>query len=480
MNTSTKLGLAFVLLGTSLAACAASGPSTATTPYLVPQAGVEFTSILTVGDTVQLKHKGNQSYRMVGIPDGLGVLDNGDGTITVLMNHELRGNLGSVRSHGAKGSFISRWQIRKSDLRVLNGEDQIKTVKLWNGSSYNTSTAAVINRLCSADLPAASAFYNSQSGKGHADGRIYLNGEEADAGRAFAHLVQGREHGSSYELPALGRASWENLVASPYEQDLTIVAGLDDGERNASMVYFYVGEKQAEGSPIRLAGLANGMSYRVAIDGYATEGSVNGSTAIPDGHSGRFALVADGGSGLNRVEDGAWDPLNPNRFYFVTTDTYNGGNSRLWRLTFDSIETPLAGGTVEVLIDGHEQLKMMDNMTIDSDGNVYLQEDVGNNAHLGKIWKYATDGSLTLLAQHDGGRFLAGAQSFLTQDEESSGIVEVTGLFQGVSGYDTEHNRYFLLDVQAHYPINAANPRGFDNPDELVEGGQLLLMQVAR
>ncbi len=45
--------------------------------------------ILTVGDSVNTKLDGVSPYRMVGIPDGLGAYDNGDGTFTVLMNHEL-------------------------------------------------------------------------------------------------------------------------------------------------------------------------------------------------------------------------------------------------------------------------------------------------------------------------------------------------------------------------------------------------------
>src|SRR5262245_56403173 len=52
------------------------------TPYLVPTAaGVSFTPILTTGDTVG-------GYTMAGTPDGLGAFDNGDGTFTLLMNHE--------------------------------------------------------------------------------------------------------------------------------------------------------------------------------------------------------------------------------------------------------------------------------------------------------------------------------------------------------------------------------------------------------
>ncbi|MEN9346145.1 MAG: putative phytase, partial [Bacteroidota bacterium] len=59
-----------------------TGPSTSTSPYLNPLASdVKFTSLLTSGDYVG-------SYRMCGTPDGLGAYDNGNGTFTLLMNHE--------------------------------------------------------------------------------------------------------------------------------------------------------------------------------------------------------------------------------------------------------------------------------------------------------------------------------------------------------------------------------------------------------
>ncbi len=466
------------------AALAATGPSSSQTPYLYPVApGVEFTSILTVGDQVKKKHKGNETYRMVGIPDGLGAYDNHDGTITVLMNHELGSTAGVARAHSATGSFVSTWQIRKSDLKVLNGEDLIQNVLLWDPitESYVDGTGTVFNRFCSADLPPYSAFFNSNTGKGFNEGRIFMNGEETDFGRAFAHMAAGQQHGTTYELPKMGRAAWENVVASPYAQDKTIVAGLDDGDLNASKLYFYVGEKTEDGSPIDMAGLTNGASYAVAIDGYAIESDA--ISPIPNGFSGRFSLVASGGTGLNRVEDGAWDALNPNRFYFVTTASFTG-NSRLWLVTFDDITNPTAGGTIEILVDGiNDGPKMMDNITVDAAGAVYLQEDPGNQVYLAKIWKYepATD-TLTLVAEHDATRFIAGASADIDgtgtrqSDEESSGIVEVTDLFTGVAGYDTDSNRYFLLDVQAHY----SSVNGVPLDAELVQGGQLLLMTAPK
>src|SRR5262249_14485442 len=80
-------------------------------PYLVPaNPAVTFQSILTVGDTVN-------GYRMVGIPDGLGAFDNGNGTFTVLMNHELTNADGITRAHGGKGAFVSEWIIDKNTLQ---------------------------------------------------------------------------------------------------------------------------------------------------------------------------------------------------------------------------------------------------------------------------------------------------------------------------------------------------------------------------
>ncbi len=381
---------------------AATGPSSSQTPYLNTVApGVEFTSILTVGDEAKKKQKGDERYRMVGIPDGLGAYDNGDGTITVLMNHEININSagtpsGIVRDHGAAGAFVSKWKIRKSDLKVLNGEDLIKKVLLWDTTTqtYVESTDNVFIRFCSADLAAPSAFFNRRTGKGFDEGRIYLNGEEEKTSlrpsqRAFAHIVEGRQHGTTYELPLMGKGNWENLLASPYPQDKTVVIGDDDGGFNK--VFIYVGEKQEKGNPIALAGLTNGKRYVLAIEGNTTEPVFDPSATAK--FSGNFSLVEDSdgshGTTFLRPEDGAWDTVSPNRYYFVTTASITG-NTRLWRMTFSDITHPELGGAIEVLVDGNAvpspQIRMMDNITLDKEGNVFMLEDVGNNARLGQVW----------------------------------------------------------------------------------------------
>jgi hypothetical protein len=156
-----------------------------------------------------------------------------------------------------------------------------------------------------------------------------------------------------------------------------------------------------------------------------------------------------------RPEDGAWDPTSPNDFYFATTNNFTSP-SRLWKLHFTDINNPELGGTITAVLDGTEGPKMIDNMCIDAHGIALLQEDVGNNVHLGKIWQYNTNNDeLKLVAQHDPSRFILGAPNYLTQDEESSGMIDV----QDILGAGK-----FLLVDQAHYSIGG----------ELVEGGQIL------
>src|SRR5215471_9093779 len=83
-----------------------TGPSTTQTPYVLPVAsGVVTTSILSANDSIN-------GYPMVGVPDGLGIFDNEDGTFTMLSNHELLSTEGRVRAHGQKASFVSKWIIR--------------------------------------------------------------------------------------------------------------------------------------------------------------------------------------------------------------------------------------------------------------------------------------------------------------------------------------------------------------------------------
>src|SRR5215475_9496956 len=66
------------MLGIGSAEAQLQGPSSSATAYVIPtHSGVTTRSIMTVGDSVNLKPDGVNPYRLVGIPDGLGAYDNG-------------------------------------------------------------------------------------------------------------------------------------------------------------------------------------------------------------------------------------------------------------------------------------------------------------------------------------------------------------------------------------------------------------------
>ncbi len=348
----------------------------------------------------------------------------------------------------------------------------------------------------------------------------------ADHGRVFAHILTGPDQNKSFELPRLGKMAFENALASPFRQAKTIVMLSDDGNRETNLTLantcrtlgetgcsepsselaMYVGTKQGTGNDIDRAGLTNGSLYglRVEVNGTIVTGEDKDfvfATAAPAITSARFVpLDAGDVSGLTgvqlqdaaltyqvtqfiRVEDGAWDP-RPGKerdYYFVTTGRLTSSSatwrpSRLWRLRFDDIAQPEQGGTIEMLLtnqffaaagttpDADPSYQMFDNMTIDGLGRIVLQEDVGGNNRLGRVYVYGIDsGTLEQVAVHNEKFFGGNATTnpnFLTNDEESSGIIDAAHVLGA---------GWFALTVQNH--ANSTDP-------ELVQGGQLLGLYI--
>lgn len=501
MNIKTFASAVSILTATLVVPVnAEQGPSTTTAPYLQAIAPhVEITSILTTGDIVN-------GYKMGGIPDGLGAYDNEDGTFTVLMNHEIFANnsgpLGIIRAHGAKGAYISKWVIEKKTLRVVSGADLIQNVyqQATNGSWIPVPTTGALGqtkafaRFCSADLANSTAFFNKNSRKGTKQ-RIFLNGEESGPTytRALAHIATGPDKGNSYVLPWANNAnaSWENLLANPYSGEKTVVIGNSDGGTNG--IYIYVGTKSKEGNDVEKAGLVGGTLYRVAVNGNlaetrAADAGLGLIQNVRGNYEGNFTLTV-GADTTNTVstkflrpEDGAWDKKDHNRYYFVTTDQMDAakdgnwnsdiptnqiGRSRLWALNFKDSSQPELGGTIELLLDGaggEGDYQMLDNISVNEDGTLILLEDVGNNQHNGKIWKFnpATK-VLTKLAGFDPILFGdIGLTGSITKDEESSGVIDITEIL------DRHNNRtYNLFVAQNHAP---------NGDPETLEVGQLILI----
>ena len=139
-----KLFQLLVVLGTGAtfvgsAKAQSKGPSSSQTPYDLPvSSGWRTTSILTTGDSVPLTGStSGQTYRMAGVPDGLGAFANADGkTFTVLMNHEIAipnfapfTSTGYTRAQGGYGAFVSEWVIDKATLKVISGQDSLYQVQ---------------------------------------------------------------------------------------------------------------------------------------------------------------------------------------------------------------------------------------------------------------------------------------------------------------------------------------------------------------
>lgn len=443
---STAVGIALWSLAGTVAA--AQGPSSSQTPYITPTAtGWQITSLVSVGDSPK-----NGGYPMAGIPDGLGAVPgrfhevSGDyiadrAYMTVFMNHELRPGSGAVRAHGQNGAFVSQWTVHLNSLTATRGEDLIHAVKTWNPATMSfadTTGTTQFNRFCSADLPPKSAFFNSANDTGF-DGLIFMNGEEAGSeGRAFAHVVSGDEKGTSYELPYLGKFSWENSVAHPNARNKTIVVGMDDS--TPGQVYVYVGDKQRKGNPVEQAGLQGGKLYGIkVIDGGANYGGSAAALENGGAINGKFVLedVSDVATGTGAVlqttsvarqitefarpEDGHWDTEDTKVFYFVTTGAAVGGQTqtaRLYKLSFDSLRNP-AGGTIELVVDSAsltggdgEIARSFDNITVDDDGQVLIQEDPGNSAYIAKTWRVdpAKPLAAVQIFESDRNRFLLGAR----------------------------------------------------------------------
>ncbi|CAN4273839.1 hypothetical protein MCERHM31_01263 [Methylophilaceae bacterium] len=404
--------------------------------------------ILTVGEAAA------NGYSMVGVPDGLGAYANADGSVTLLMNHELAGNKGAVRAHGQKGAFVSRWVIDVESLKVQSGSDLVR-------ATMPVGVVQGFNRLCSADLAPKSAFYNAASGKGYA-GQLFLNGEEDKVGgRAFAHAL----NGISYELADMGRIAWENVLANPASGDATLVMGLDDIQNGLLLVY--LGQKSKEGNPVQQAGLVGGQVYAIKVEGERFSLVSLANAANLDGKRLRELALKNGATGFARPEDGAWDTLNNRAFWFNTTDKI-GGDSRLSQLVFDDINQPLAGGIISTKIRASEiGAEMLDNLTVDAAGRVLLQEDPGEDKHLAAIWLFdPKTNKSSKLFEANAELFKPGARALMTSDEEHSGIIEVTDLLVKASWFDAKR-RYYLGTTQAHKPH--AN-------SSLVEYGQLWMI----
>lgn len=543
-----KVGKVLIVAALSSAVFAQGALAADLPVYVVSvNAGANLSVIATAGDQI-----GSQVLR--GIPDGMGALANTDGTLTLLSNHEMSLSNPLVQKGKSDtapwGSSISKLTYDPTSGKITKIEPLIKNITYFDylnrtyGSSFANSVPSTfpkvdsfggevgtngLNRFCSGNLvPTGGLAYKEISpvkstkvvnGKSKTivsnktttygyEGAVYFTGEEGgDASRAFAFDL----NGNGVQLPTLGMASWENFLTKPNTGKTTIVMGNEDNGATNSQLYMYVGTKQTKGANFaEKAGLTNGTLYTVAIADLLTDNAFRAAKKIGEkvevgfnqiSTDARFANFANqaqaSGTSFARIEDGEWDPKNPNVYYFLTTESNKdplatapnpalAGVSRdggaLWKLTFKNAKDPFAGAQIEMLLNGSESIMMSkpDNLAVDENGYILIQEDPGSNAHLARVLAYRiSDGKVAAVAQFDEKYFKSGSSNFITIDEESSGIVNVNGLLKK-SG-DTLS--YYFFNAQVHAPLATARPDlSAQDPvaltDAGIEGGQYYMLKI--
>ena len=484
-------------------------------------ASVTLTPFATAGDRI-----GN--YLIGGIPDGMGVIQSGN-KLRVVTNHEWSNSnaVAAARASSAgltNGSYVSEMHYDLGKKEIVAGKDFMQFVEWFDYQALDytyeptapkgaelkdqygsTNHATLMNRFCSSTLADAGTFYSKSAGVGY-KGAVYLTGEEGgDESRGFA----GNEEGDFAQMPRFGLAAWETFVPAPTTTKSTVVFGNEDGAATDSQLWMYKGNKQKDGSWFEQAGLANGALYVLATD-VANDNEFRAKYGKGKGAPISFESIdwkVNGktqnaqanklGMELARVEDGHFDPKKPNDYYFVTTEsnkdpkatapnpatptvTRDGG--ALWRLRFVDVNNPTKGGTLTMLLDGSEApyLSKPDNIVVDDAGNVLIQEDPGNNAHIARVVSYRiSDGKLATIAQFKDTYFnSANTTTFITQDEESSGIVDVTSYLRTGK---SDKAKYYMMVAQIHATPAKSRPDLTPAPADIanaIEGGQWYVMKV--
>ena len=191
--------------------------------------------------------------------------------------------------------------------------------------------------------------------------------------------------------------------------------------------------------------------------------------------------VAAGVTEFARPEDGHWDTQLNRVFYFVTTGASIGGatqTARLYKLTFDDIRQSDRRGPLRV---SSSTLRRSWARTAPPRGRSTTSPSTPRAESWCRKIRAARptsprSGRSILTGQtaplqifeSDRARFISGTPTFLTTDEENSGIIEVTSLVRSAAWFDPTR-RYYLGVTQAHY----------GNGPMLVEGGQFYLMASA-
>ena len=240
----------------------------------------EVRSLLTIGDYLPSRDSRfmDQGYQPAGALDGLGAYRLDEGTVRVLVNHELTGTAGypyrldnGTTLTGARISFLD---VDRRTLQVLNGGIAYGTIHDRQGQVVETGfqvnevsrTGQGLSRLCSSQLIGKSTFNFVDT--------VYLTQEELSdplghpyGGTVWALDVERR---TLHAVPAMGRMAGENTtpLSGPSDSVALLIgddtspqtdevesfgqeAGLHTSPDHlvAAPLWLYVGQKNASTKP---------------------------------------------------------------------------------------------------------------------------------------------------------------------------------------------------------------------------------------
>lgn len=483
MKNKKRAVIGSLLAISSVFTLVAAGFSSKPTYVLSANPAVTIEPIATTGDIIS-------GLTVRGIPDGMGAFKNERGGITILSNHEVAINdkiaQKSASTISPWGTSITKFNYSPGGGAITSAQNLVVNWNFWNyntneyqstpigGEPKNIDSGSFgwgISRFCSATLsPAGTFLYN---GVGY-EGALFTTGEEVgNSSRGFAVDM----NGTAWQLPRMGMLSFENIIPSRKPGINTVAIANEDGSATDSQLHLYIGKKQSTGSVIDKAGFTNGDLYVLNNNAIPTDNIFRTTVAKKTPVDVSFKKIEwntdvssfakgarENGMTFARIEDGEWDPINPDVFYFVTTESNKDagatkenpaepGVSRdgggLWRLTFKDSQNPLLGAKLELLLNGTEApyLSKPDNMTVTKNGVIILQEDPGNNAHVSRILAYQiSTEKIVVLAEFDKQYFSATGSNYMTLDEESSGIIDVTHLLASKD----DSKSYFFFNAQVH------------------------------
>jgi uncharacterized protein DUF839 len=492
MIAAGLIGVVLVLASTGLDA------ATTVKRYARGRSGYRTVPLLSVGDSVPQLGDPTRSYRMVGIPDGLGATRTRAG-VELYMNHEFDADVLSqpvVGGTRVRGAFVSRWILNDAGDPV-GGDLAFRSVfqdnRFVGPIATASNTTRAFGRFCSATMAGEELGF---------DREIFFTNEEETGGGSFdgrggqTVAVFG---GEAHALSGLGHFSKENDVVWPNDGRRTVIMSLEDGPSSPdSQLYMYVGTKNPDApSVLGRNGLINGQLYVFvsAAEGKNDEasfarGEIAGGWAPIAGAAemdgGELESAADdlGAFAFVRIEDGAFAKTNRNDFFFATT----GGNAaagnalgRIYHLKLNQngiLEPPRLGVVLnadrDVALHGDAPVSP-DNMDTSS-RFLMVQEDAtstatpvlrANERDVG-IWRLELDTGLRRTTVVEGSQVLAAEVTPPGRDGasvplgswESSGIIDASAWF----GPNT-----WLFEVQAHEPTTPPTPNA-------IEDAQLLLL----